>query len=344
MASYVSGTRRTEELITEARKLAYQETYSYTEGWDDNTMVDIMNLGLDRLYGAITEINNPANIQQTTLSSIAGQQAYDIPIDVHLAVRIMDVRYLYGTQSWQFVTLRQSMIEDRFSYPTNIPDVYCIRDGQILLSPTPNQTKDGSIIINYQKRMRKLDIRRGKISSYSEDVSGLNVTFQLNFTVLSEKDNNMYNNGLSVLDRIDYCCIVDRLGNSVVDAIPLQGFNKTTLVLTAIPSYSLSTEEQAALDAALNAGDTLYVIQGDYSSTHSELDRQSEDYLIEYSILRLLRLQSAAEPTEKQLETEEAVLKRLMWAYRRNRPAITKIVWEESYRQRSWPFGRRGMY
>lgn len=344
MASYVAGTRRLEEMIAEARRLAYQENYSYTEGWDDNTMVEIFNLAMDRLYGAITEINNPANIEQTEINTVAGQQSYDIPIDVHLAVRIMDVRFLYGTQAWEFVTLRQAMIQDRFSYPTNIPDVYTIRNGKILLSPTPNITKDGALIINYQKRMRKLDIRRGKVSSYTEDGNGLNVSFTLNFTVLSEKDNNMYDNGLSILDKVDYCCIVDRLGNPVVDAIPLQGFNKTSLVLTAIPSYSIPTAEKAALDAALNAGNTLYVVQGDYSSTHSELDRQTEDYFIEYAILRLLRLQSAAEPTQEQLETEEAVLKRLMWAYRRSRPAITKIIWEETSAQRSWPFGRRGMY
>lgn len=344
MASYVSGTRRTEEIIRDARKMAYQEDYSYTEGWDDNTMVEIMNLAKNRIYGAITEINNPANIQQTEINTVAGQQAYDIPIDVHLAVRIMDVRFLYGTQSWEFVTLHQAMIQDRFSYPTNIPDVYTIRNGQILLSPTPNITKDGALIINYQKRMRSMDIRRAKVTSYSEDGSGLNVTFTLNFTVNSEKDNNLYANGLSVLDKIDYCCLVDREGNPIVDAIPLSGFNTNTNILTAEPDYSIPTAEKAALDAAIAAGTTVYVVQGDYASSHSELDRLAEDFLIEYGILRLLRLQSAAEPTQDQLETEEAVLKRLMWAYRRVKPAVTKIVFEEGYRGRSWPFGRRGMY
>ena len=68
MASYVAGTRRLEEILTEARRLAYQENYSYTEGWDDNTLVEISNLAMDRLYGAITEINNPANIQQTEIN------------------------------------------------------------------------------------------------------------------------------------------------------------------------------------------------------------------------------------------------------------------------------------
>lgn len=344
MASYVSGTRRTEQMILDARKLAYQEDYSFTEGWDDNTVVSVMNLGLDRLYGAITEINSPANIEQTTISSVAGQQAYDLPIDVHLAVRLVDVRYLYGTQSWEFVTLHQAMIQDRFSYPTNIPDVFTIRNGQILLSPTPNITKDGAIIINYQKRMRKIDVRRGKITSYSEDGAGQNVTFSVNFTVLSEKDKNLYDNGQSVLDNIDYCCLVDRSGTPIVDAIPLASYNKTTNVLTAIPSYSIPTSEKTALDTALNAGNTVYIVQGDYSSSHSQLDRQAEDYLIEYTILRLLRLQSAAEPTKDQLETEEAVLKRLMWAYRRVKPTVNKIVWDQSYRSRSWPFGRRGMY
>ena len=75
MASYVDGTRRAEDLITDARKLAYQEDYSYTEGWDDNTMVEILNLAKNRIYGDITEINSPANIQQVEIDTIAGQPA-----------------------------------------------------------------------------------------------------------------------------------------------------------------------------------------------------------------------------------------------------------------------------
>ncbi len=342
--TYALGTRRTEELISAARSLSYSEQYSFTEGWDDNTVVSIMNLGLDRLYDKITQVDNVANIQETSLDVVAQQQSYDIPIDVHMAIRIMDVRYLFGTQQWEFITLRQGMIQDRFGYPTNIPDIYCIRDGKILLSPVPNLTKDNALIINYQKRMRKVDIRRGKLASYTVNGSNQNFVMTLSFSVLSQKDANLMENANSILDKIDYCTLVDRYGTPIVSAIPLNGYNQTTFALTALPTYTIPTGEKAALDAALGSGSIVYVVQGDYSSSHSELDRQCEDHLIEYTVLRLLRLQSAAEPTEVQMRTEEAVLDRLRWAYRRVRPSVMPIIFEQRSRLRSWPFGVRGIY
>jgi len=416
-AVYMKGTRRAEEMIANARQLSYQENYSYTEGWDDNTVVQCMNFGLDRLYDALTQIDSPANIQEFTTDTIAGQQEYVIPQDVKLAVAIMEVRFLYGPQSWQFITLRQGMIQDRFGYPTNIPDTYCIRDGKMLLSPTPNITRPNSLIVNYQKRMRKIDVRRGKVSgiitpngqisnilptnpatvitsaphtlssnqkvgltgfiqpfqideeSFIITVTGLNsftlngvdgtlfppfigpgfwfqnpIQFQLNFTVTSQKDSNLQANANSILDKVDWACFTTRNGDPVIDAIAINSYNMQTSVLTTDPNYVIPGVSLATYTALLANQDIIYVVTGDYSSSHSQLDRQTEDHLIEYTVLRLLRLQSAAEPTVDQMATEEAVLQRLRLAYRRYRPSIVPVVWQERLRNHSGPFGRRGMY
>ena len=417
MTVYMQGTRRLEEMIANARQLAYQETYSYTEGWDDNTVSEIFNLGLNELYDALCQVDNVANIEQVSLNVIAQQQAYDIPQNVKLAISIMDVRFLYGPEPWQFVTLAQGMIQDRFAYPTNIPDTYCIRNGQMLLSPVPNITRDNSLVINYQKRMRKLDVRRGKVSSlltamgtitdisatdpveittaaahglstgnkvgisgdfepselnnnvYTitvtgattftlDDVDGTNFTaftgtalwflaplqFQLNFTVTSQKDTNLQANANSILDKIDWICMTDRNGGKVIDAIPISSYNMTSFIVTADQNYVIPYEEWLVYSGLLANQDTVYVLSGDYSSSHSQLDRQCEDLLIEYAVLRLLRLQSAAEPTKDQLEAEQAVLTRLRYAYRRYRPSIVPIIWQPRLRNRSWPFGARGIY
>jgi hypothetical protein len=99
-----------------------------------------------------------------------------------------------------------------------------------------------------------------------------------------------------------------------------------------------------AFQALITNQDTFYVITGDYASTHSQLDRKSEDLLIEYTVLRLLRLQSAAEPTRDQMDAEDAVLTRLAIAYRRYRPSIVPIIYQQRLRARSWYMGGRGSY
>lgn len=422
---YMQGTRRIDEMAWNARQLAYQEKYSYTEGWDDNTVAELFNLGLNQLYDRVCQIDNVANIKEFVTSVTAGVQSYAIPQDVNLAVQIMNVRYLYGPETWQFITLEQGMIQDRFSYPTNIPSTYCIRNGEILLSPTPNITREKALIVNYQKRMRSLDYRRGKVSGiispngtvtnisnanpaqvttsaphglttgskvgltgdrtlmqpqelnqkqYIITVTGANtftlnninttisnpfsgpvlwfgnpVQIQLNFTITSKKDANLQANANASLDWIDWCCIIDGKGQSVIDAIQIQGYNSdpfaaTPFILTCDPDYVFPYEQWIIFQAFMTNQDILYVVGGDYASTHSELDRKSEDLLIEYVVLRLLRLQSAAEPTENQMQAEDAVLDRLAIAYRRYRPSIVPIVYQQRLRSRSWFFGGRGAY
>lgn len=413
---YMSGTRRIDEMAANARQLAYQENYSYTEGWDDNTVGEIFNLGLNQLYDKITQIDSVANIEEYTQTVYAGINEYDIPQSVKMSLQIMNVRFLYGPETWQFVTLEQGMIQDRFSYPTNIPSTYCIRNGKLILSPTPNITRPNSLIVNYQKRMRKLDYRRGKvtniISPYGNitNISNANpceittefahgmttgmksgiggvfepnfltdstfiitvtgattftinvdttlsnvfsgsaiwyqnpVQFQLNFTVTSQKDVNLKANANSILDKVDWICFTSRDGEPIIDAIPINKYDMVNFIITCEPNYVIPYLSWVNLQAYISNEDTFYVVVGDYSSTHSQLDRQSEDLLIEYVVLRLLRLQSAAEPTQNQMEAEQAVLDRLAIAYRRYRPSVVPIIWQQRLRHKSWLTGGRGSY
>lgn len=413
---YMQGTRRIDEMAANARQLAYQENYSYTEGWDDNTVGEIFNLGLNQLYDKITQIDNVANIEEYTQTVFSGINEYDIPQSVKMALQIMNVRFLYGPETWQFVTLEQGMIQDRFSYPTNIPSTYCIRNGKLILSPTPNITRENSLIVNYQKRMRKLDYRRGKVESIVSNFGNITnisnsspcvittqtahgmitgqkvgiggifepalitdstfkitfidathfsipvdttlqpvfsgtalwyqnpVQFQLDFTLTSQKDINLKANADSILDKIDWICFTTRDGEPVIDAIPINSYDMSTDIITCEPNFVIPYLSWLNFQALLDNDDTFYVVGGDFSSTHSQLDRQSEDLLIEYVVLRLLRLQSAAEPTENQLQAEQAVLDRLAIAYRRYRPSVVPIVWQQRLRNRSWFWGGRGPY
>ena len=334
------GTRRLEEMILDARSQAYSEDYSSTEGWDDNVVARLFNHGLNQLYHAVTQINNPANIEEVSIDVTSGTQSYDIPVDVFMAIRLTDVRFLWGTQAYDFVTLKQGNIQDRFDYPINIPDTYCIRDGKILLSPTPNVTKTGGLIINYQKRMRSLDVRRGQLSSKTDSP----VTVTLTFSSTSAKNANMQDNAESLLDKIDYVCLVDRDGEPIVTKLPVNNYNSSTNVITAETSYSFPTAELAALDAAIAASDAVYVVAGQYASTHSELDSQCEDYLIEYVISRLLRLQSNTGEANQSRDREAQALEALINAYRRYRRSVYPIRWVQSFKRSSFPFGRRGVY
>lgn len=415
------GTRRLEEMIIDAREQAYSEDYSLTEGWNDNVVANLFILGFNRLYHKLTQIDNPANMEEYTTDIVQGQQAYDIPMDVFMAIRVEDVRYQYGGQEYEFVTLRQSDIQDRFNFPINIPDAYCIRDGQILLSPTPNLTRNNALIVNFQKRMRSLDVRRGRVLSktdspvtitltFTDQISGVeigtgvatytgnlpgapvtastltltdgtltvtddgagnlignvgvgtntidystgayDVTFSgatsdvtASYSALqSSKNANMQTNAESKLDKVDYICLVDRDGEPIVTKLAVNGYDSDTFVITAESGYSFSATQLAALDAAIASGDAVYVVSGEYASTHSELDNQCESFLIEYVIARLLRLQSNSGERDDAKEREMEALDDLVNAYRRYRKSIYPVRWVRNFKRSSYPFGRRGIY
>lgn len=316
-------TRRAQDLIAEARSLAYAEQYSLTEGWNDNTLVSILNLGLHRLYNALTQIEDDAHVQEVTMDTIANQAAYDLPIDVQMSLRLADVRYLYGTQVYQFIELANAPLQDRYAYPVNLPQIYCIRNGQIILSPVPSNTKIGALVINYQKRMREFDIRRGIVGDFDDTPNA--VTFTVDYTPPSQKDANMRANGESVLGLVDYICIVDYKGLPIVSEIPIDSYDQVTQVITANIDYVFPPTQLAALNALIAAGQVPYIVTGRYASTNSELDAWCEDALIEFMVLRLMRLQSDAAGTAEQFAVEDEVIRKLVTQHRRIRPTLYRV-------------------
>ncbi len=344
---YMRGTRSLDELIRTARELSYNEKYSYTEGWNDNVAVSIANLALNKLYAALTQIDSPPNIEEVAIDVVSRQQAYDLPINVHMDLRIVDVRFLYGSQEWEFLTLTQGMIQDRFGFPTNFPSIWCLRNGQMILSPTPNISRPRSLIINYQKRMRKIDIRRGFVGSISQ--SSPSYIFNLQFmppsatpgdntqvALTSRKNVHMEEDAASLLDLVEYVCFVDGNGDPVMDAVKVSRYNSSTKQLYADPSWIPDSVQLADLNARLAAYEPIYVVQGDYSSTHSQLDRTCEDAFIEIMTLRFLRLASSQEQAPMQLKSEDDVIKYLINQYRRNRPSVYPVLWQNRQRPRTF--------
>lgn len=328
--------RRLEELISEARSLAYSENYSLTEGWNQNTLVDIFNLGQKKLYNALTKINDDAYVKQVNMDVVANQQAYDLPIDVHLALRLVDVRFIYGVTDYQFIELVNAPLQDRYPYPTNLPQIYCIRDGQILLSPVPANARPGALEINYQMRIKDLDIRRGLVDTINNAMAP--ATIAVDYNAASQKDAGMRAAGESVLDLVDYVCFVDTNGSPVVTQIPVQSYNQGTQVLTCGVGYTFSADDIALITALQSAGEPIYIVSGEWSTTNCELDKWCENALIEYAILRLLRLQSASADVGAQFQVEDEVINSLITQHRRIRPTVYRAEMMGSRRSMYYPY------
>lgn len=328
--------RNIQELITEARSLAYSENYSFTEGWNQNVLVNIANLGQKKLYNAITQIDDCAYVQEVKLDTIAYQQNYELPIDVHMALRLVDCRYLYGVTDYQFIELVNSPLQDRYGYPTNLPQIYTIRNGEIILSPVPCNTRPESLVINYQKRLRELDIRRGAVSVVTNNITP--ATISVSYATTSQKNAGMRAAGESILDLVDYICLVDVDGLPVVEQIPIQNYNQSTEIITTGVGFNFTADQIATITSMQSAGEPIYIVTGRYSTTNCELDSWCENALIEYMVLRLLRLQSANSDVAAQFETEDEIIKNLITQHRRIRPTVYRAEMMGSRRSMYYPY------
>jgi len=157
------------------------------------------------------------------------------------------------------------------------------------------------------------------------------MTFTLSFPSNSIKWATM-NDNAAELDRTEHICIVDRDGTPIASQIPIDSYDISTYVVTADSTYTMTLAEMTSLDAYLSTGKPLYVVMGKYSSTHSELDMVTENYLIEYVILRLLRLQSNVGQAKEQYITEEVALQQMVTAYKRYRKSVYPVRWIDTYR------------
>jgi len=145
------------------------------------------------------------------------------------------------------------------------------------------------------------------------------------------------------LDKTEYVCIVDRDGTPIVSQIPIDSYSTSTKVITVATTYTMPLAEMSSLDTYLSAGKPLYVVTGRYASTHSELDMVTENYLIEYVILRLLRLQSNTGQAKDQFINEERTLQQMVTSYKRYRKSVYSVRWIDKYRNGSNNMGIRSI-
>ena len=142
--------------------------------------------------------------------------------------------------------------------------------GKIVLNTTPSS---GKLRITYVKRLNEVDLRLAKIASYSTGTITLeNTTLVTDTTSLSEHD---------------YICIVDSDGE-----LKHKNVTKTA---------QASTGATITIDTSTITGTPVadqFIVGGKDTSTHSELPRNVERYLIAYCSWKILKRDSSVDSAE----------------------------------------------
>jgi len=281
--------QRVDLLLTLARKSTENEEFSSTEGIDDDLLYQYINDGQYRLLSKITEQHQSVFVKQSpNIDVVIDQEEYTLPDDVFLENRISLVEYSHTGLSRDFIKLDKKNIQERDPNSSGSPSFYIRRSGKVLLQPIPNSST-GAIRVNYQRRVAELSPRIGKVSAVTLNTSTKTIT-----SLTLDVADSTFNHDKLIAQ--DFICAINVLGDQQMVQIQIDDVNITTGVVTVTSSFVFNTGE------TISVGD--FITGGFSSTTHSELPKVCERYILGYLIWKIMKKDSSEDSTEQSQELQ----------------------------------------
>lgn len=274
--------RRVDRLIDQVRRQTENQDFSDTTGIDTVEFLQYMNDAQHRLQGLILQQHPSLFQKESTIDIVANTETYTIPADAFLFNKIVQVEYSPTGREEDYYPLQLISLKNRNSGINGHPLFYIRKSGQILLNPIP-QTSVANIRLTYIKRIDNLDIRRGQVDA---------VTLTSNSVTVLNIDPSSID--ATALNQEDYICVVNKDGLVKMRNIPISFANETTGEITLDAGFTFETGETIAI------GD--YVVGGKDATTHSELPRTTERYLLAYCAWKIFARDSSVDVQEQTQE------------------------------------------
>lgn len=248
--------RRLEQLIDTARKLTQNTRYDSDSGIPQDVFVQFFNNANDYLLMQVVNLKTKYLQKNVTTQIVNSQIKYDYPRDIYMQnIDTIQWSQLADNQDY-FTTLFKSYTKEKVSNQNGYAFAYTPKEDGIYLNPP---LQNGSLSIDYIRRVNSLGLRAGQVSSVT--VSGSGVLSALTVTGGTDADINAYN----------YLCVVDKDGKT--KALNIAYTSVSSGVFTLSP-FQLASGESVAV------GD--YIVLGQFMTNRPEWPDVVESFLITY--------------------------------------------------------------
>lgn len=257
-----------------------------TSGVSDNEILQYLTQAQRYIQSQILrQVGHTNFFDATTTSSItASTKSYTLPSDCYFNHKVRRVRYSSTNQARDYRDI-YPLASTRWVEDGDIsePIAYALGNGTLYIDGVPTSSQ-GTLQITYVRRLDRLDKRRGKVASAS--MSGGNyVSIEL------EDDNDLDSDEITNYIG-DYLC-----SNSILGAVgyynaQIADYDSSTRIITLTSSPTTS--------GTISAGD--YITLGRYSTTHSKLPDECEDFLINFADWKLKKGDSSEDSIEANQE------------------------------------------
>lgn len=276
MSRYVSY------LIDDVRSSTENEDFSDTIGIKDAEFLRFLNDAQFRIHNLIVQKHPSVFLEEYTTNIVGNQESYTLPNNAFIGNKVSQVEYTAQSAGTSYYyPLRPGALYERSPGPNSraglgYPRKYIRRSGNIMLTPIPTSST-GKLRITYTRKLPKLDLRRGSVSTVTLD-SATNTITALSLDVSTDTVDS------TQMDKFTRLSVVDEEGNVKMSNIKYTNIDSSTGVVTVDSAFTYQDGE------TIEAGN--YIVAGNYSTTHVQLDDLVERYLIAYATLKILQRDS----------------------------------------------------
>lgn len=266
--------RRIQLLVKPVQRATENELVGSTAGISEEEYYQYFSDGQALLQRRILAINNKV-FRSEDIFSATGSERYDnAPPLIFARNMVVSLEYSASGLVQSYYPLKKRTQSERFTI-TGSPSQYALESGVLLINAYP-QTGTFRRVTNY--KLPRLDKRRATVGSFTASATAL--------TALTITGMDATDIAAGVYSQYDYLTLVGWDGTVKMRGVPFTTINTGTGVVTILAgSYTFPTGSTIA------AGD--YVCFGEYASTHSALDDQCEDFMIQYCMKRIFMRDSS---------------------------------------------------
>ena len=193
--------RLVDKLITQIRRQTENENETAIL---DSEILQYLNDAHERLHAVVSAKYPKIFVETKEYDIVRGQADYSLPTDAFLGNKVLNVEYSYTGDTDDYYPLEPITLKERTNY-SGYPVNYIRRSGKITLDPIPD-SPSGKIRVEYVKRIRHLDSRRGVVDIITTSGSSIaSLVLDTSNAIAIDSD---------AFEDVEHVCLVDKNGNS----------------------------------------------------------------------------------------------------------------------------------
>lgn len=260
-------------LINDVREATEESDFNSSTGIQDSEFIRFLNQGQNLIYRKIISKSQKLFSKTIDIPIASEQKTLAMPKDIYAKNRITDIKFIESDVIYQVQAASEK--EDLF-FRSATPSSYYRRNNEIVFIPAPRRS--GEMRLSYIYKIPDLAFKAASVGSVVLENSTIT---SLNFNVTTDDINS------DALTQFTRFSIVDEEGNVKMSNIKFTAIDTGSGLVTIDPSFTFNSNE------SISVGDI--VVPGPLSSTHSALESDVEEYIVEYATLKILQRQGSAE-------------------------------------------------